>query len=228
MTQTLTSSFNFKLLHEDTKTRARVGRIQTPHGVFETPVFMPVGTRGTVKALTPRDLEEAGTEILLSNAYHLYIRPGIHIISQAGGLHRFMGWKKPILTDSGGFQVFSLSRVRQISEEGVRFHSHFDGRDTFLTPENVIEMQETLGSDIAMVFDECPPATSDRKKIQSSVDLTLRWAVRCKKRHHNEGQALFGIIQGGVFSDLRLQSLERTLEIGFDGYAIGGAFGRRA
>lgn len=201
---------------------ARTGRVRTAHGSFETPVFMPVGTQGTVKALTPRDLHEAGAGIILGNTYHLYIRPGIDIIKQFGGLHAFMGWDGPILTDSGGFQVFSLSRLRKISEEGARFHSHFDGREVFLTPEKVIEIQEAIGSDIAMIFDECPPATKDRRKLRESLELTLRWSVRARKHHRLAGQALFGIIQGGVYPDLRLESLKRTVEIGFDGYALGG------
>ena len=215
-------TFNFKITSKDVHTSARTGAVQTAHGSFETPVFMPVGTQGTVKALTPKDLTDLGAEIILSNAYHLYIRPGIDIIKQFGGLHRFMGWRGPILTDSGGYQVFSLSRMRKITEDGAKFHSHFDGQEIFLTPEKVIEIQETIGSDIAMIFDECPPATKDRKKIQESLDLTLRWAARAKKHHQLESQALFGIIQGGFFPDLRKESLERTVAIGFDGYALGG------
>ncbi len=197
---------------------------------------MPVGTGGTVKALTPRDLEETGATIILSNAYHLYIRPGIDIIREAGGLHRFMGWPHPILTDSGGYQVFSLSRLRRITEDGVTFNSPFDGSEIFLSPEKVIEIQEAIGSDIAMVFDECPPPTKDKKKIQESLDLTIAWSKRAKKHHRRacrlpagqagqaglETQALFGIVQGGIFSDLRRESLARTVEIGFDGYAVGG------
>ena len=183
---------------------------------------MPVGTQAAVKALTPRDLRELEAEIILSNAYHLYIRPGIDIITQFGGLHRFMGWDGPILTDSGGYQVFSLSRLREITEEGVRFHSHFDGREIFLTPEKVIEIQEAIGSDIAMAFDECPPPARNREKIRESLERTLRWSERAKKRRRLESQALFGIIQGGIFPELRRESLERTVEIGFDGYAVGG------
>ncbi len=214
--------FNFDVTARDPATNARTGKIATAHGTFETPVFMPVGTQGTVKALTPRDLQEAGATILLANSYHLYIRPGIDIIRQAGGLHRFMGWPGPILTDSGGYQVFSLSRLRKISEDGVRFHSHFDGQEIFLTPEKVIEIQEAIGSDIAMIFDECPPATKDWDKIKESLELTLRWSERAKQHHRCESQALFGIVQGGVFEDLRRESLERTLALDFDGIALGG------
>ncbi len=214
--------FGFEVLHEDKHTHARVGKVRTAHGVFETPVFMPVGTQGTVKAVTPRDLKEAGSEIILSNTYHLYIRPGTDIIKHFGGIHRFMSWPGPVLTDSGGFQVFSLSKMREITEEGARFRSHFDGREVFLSPENVMEIQEILGSDIAMIFDECPPPTPDKERIRKSLELTLRWAARCKKHHKLESQALFGIVQGGFFPDLRLESLERTVEIGFDGYALGG------
>ncbi len=212
----------FSVECRDSKSAARVGSYSTAHGTFETPVFMPVGTQGTVKALTPKDLHESGAEIILANTYHLYIRPGIDIIQAFGGLHRFMGWDKPILTDSGGFQVFSLSRLRRITEEGASFHSYFDGREIFLSPEKVMDIQAALNSDIAMIFDECPPPTKDRKKIRESLELTLRWADRAKRHHRLEHQALFGIVQGGTFVDLRLESLERTAEIGFDGYALGG------
>lgn len=215
-------TFNFKVTAKDSQTNARTGIVHTAHGSFETPVFMPVGTQATVKALTPRDLKEVGSEIILSNTYHLFVRPGMEILQQFGGLHKFMGWEGPILTDSGGYQVFSLSRLRKITEEGVSFHSHFDGKEIFLSPEKVMEIQEIIGSDIAMIFDECPPPTKDRKKIQSSMELTLRWAARAKKYHRLEWQALFGIIQGGFFTDLRKESLERTVEIGFPGYALGG------
>lgn len=213
---------SFSVQSRDPLSQARTGMMMTAHGSFETPAFMPVATQGSVKAVMPRDLKEAGTQIILSNAYHLYIRPGIDIISQFGGLHRFMGWDGPILTDSGGYQVFSLSRLREISEAGVKFFSHFDGSEIFMTPERVIEIQEAIASDIAMVFDECPPATKDREKIRRAVEMTLLWAERSKKHHRLSSQALFGIIQGGVFEDLRLESLERTVAIGFDGYALGG------
>ena len=219
-----TSLFQFEIKEQDPKAHARTGMIHTAHGSFHTPAFMPVGTQGTVKALTPRDLEEAGAEIILANAYHLFIRPGIEIIQEAGGLHKFMGWPKPILTDSGGYQVFSLSRLRKISEEGVSFQSYFDGREIFLTPEKVIEIQEALGSDIAMVFDECPPYSQDKRVIKKSLDLTVKWAKRARASRQREEQALFGIIQGGIFKDLRRESLERTVELDFDGYALGGLF----
>jgi queuine tRNA-ribosyltransferase len=216
------TKFKFELQTTDKKTKARTGKVTTPHGDFETPVFMPVGTQGSVKALMPRDIKELGAEIILSNAYHLYIRPGTEIIKKLGGLHKFMGWDRPILTDSGGFQVFSLSKLRNITEDGVTFNSHFDGREIHLTPEKVVDIQEALGSDIAMIFDECPAATKDKKLIEKAVNITLRWAKRAKKHHTLNTQALFGIIQGGTFKDLRKQSLEETLAIGFDGYALGG------
>ncbi len=214
--------FGFEVTAKDRSCGARTGRVKTAHGEFLTPVFMPVGTQGTVKGLLPRDLQDLGAEIILSNTYHLYIRPGIDIIRQAGGLHRFMGWPGPILTDSGGYQVFSLSRLRQITEEGVSFRSHFDGREIFLSPESVMDIQEVIGSDIAMIFDECPPATKDPKRIREACDITTRWAQRAKKHHRLKQQALFGIIQGGVFPDLRLEHMKQITDIGFDGYALGG------
>lgn len=214
----------FEIRAYDPQTHARMGIVRTAHGEFRTPVFMPVGTQGSVKGLTPHDLEGIGTEIVLSNAYHLFVRPGIETIQEAGGLHAFMGWRKPILTDSGGYQIFSLSRLRKLSEEGVSFQSHFDGRGIFLTPERVIQIQEALGSDIAMVLDECPPYSCDREKIKDSMELTVKWARRAKVSHTRQNQALFGIIQGGIFIDLRRESLERTVEIDFDGYALGGVF----
>ncbi len=216
------TQFGFEVTSRDPNTHARTGIVHTAHGSFETPVFMPVGTQGTVKGITPRDVEETGAEIILGNTYHLYIRPGIDIIRKFGGLHRFMGWNKPILTDSGGFQVFSLSRLREITEEGAVFQSHVDGARICLTPEKVIEIQEAIGSDIAMIFDECPPPTKDREIIRKSLEVTLRWSKRAQAHRKRPDQALFGIVQGGTFMDLRLESLERTVEMGFDGYALGG------
>ncbi len=214
--------FGFEVHSRDSSCHARTGKVRTAHGDFLTPVFMPVGTQATVKGLLPRDLEDLGAQIILSNTYHLYIRPGIDIIRQAGGLHRFMGWSGPILTDSGGYQVFSLSRLRQISEEGVSFRSHFDGSEIFLGPEVVMDIQEVIGSDIAMIFDECPPATKDKARIREACEITLRWAERAKKHHKLKSQALFGIVQGGVFPELRLEHLKGIKDIGFDGYALGG------
>lgn len=210
----------FKILAEEGQ--ARAGVFETAHGSVETPVFMPVGTQGTVKGLLPRDLSEMGTSILLGNTYHLFVRPGTEILKKFGSLHKFMGWNGPILTDSGGYQVFSLNKLRKLTEEGVRFSSHVDGAEIFLTPEKVMEIQADIGSDIAMVFDECPPATNDRPVVESAVERTLRWSRRAKDCHKLKTQALFGIVQGGVFEDLRKHSLEKTVEIGFDGYALGG------
>lgn len=213
---------SFQLSRKDSTTEARLGTVHTIHGCVQTPAFMPVGTQGTVKTLSPRDLEEIGAEIILANAYHLYIRPGIDTIRDAHGLHGFMGWAKPILTDSGGYQVFSLARLRSISDEGVRFHSHFDGREIFLTPEMVLKAQEDLGSDIAMVLDECPPHDASRVQVEAALRRTIEWARRSRKTREKEGQLVFGIVQGGSFFDLRKRSLEETVELGFDGYAIGG------
>ncbi len=213
---------SFQLIQKDSQTQARLGKVQTAHGTFETPMFMPVGTQATVKTLAPKDLEELGAEIILSNTYHLYIRPGIDIIKEAGGLHKFMGWSKPILTDSGGYQVFSLARLREITDEGTRFHSHFDGREIFLTSEEVMKAQAALGSDIAMIFDECPPHGASHAQVQEAVRRTIHWAKRAKGVRQNEKQIVFGIIQGGGFLDLRKDSLDQTVEIGFDGYALGG------
>lgn len=201
--------------------RARAGLIETPRGPIHTPIFMPVGTLGTVKAMTPEELREIGAEIILGNTYHLHLRPGDELIAQLGGLHRFMNWDRPILTDSGGFQVFSLAKLGRRSEEGVRFQSHIDGSPIWLTPEISIQIQENLGSDIMMVFDECPELPATRERLQESLELTTRWARRCKEARKTD-QALFGIVQGGGDVDLRHQSLEQLTEIGFDGYALGG------
>ncbi|MEZ4600511.1 MAG: tRNA guanosine(34) transglycosylase Tgt [Syntrophotaleaceae bacterium] len=217
------TAFSFDLLQQDKTTGARRGRVGTRRGVIETPVFMPVGTQGTVKAILPETLQEEGADILLANTYHLYLRPGHERIRDLGGLHRFMNWNRPILTDSGGFQVFSLGKLRKISEEGVRFQSHLDGSTHLLTPELSIAVQEALGADIVMAFDECIPYPSPRGYVAESTALSGRWALRCKQALRREnGAALFGIVQGGMFPDLRAKSAEELLEIGFDGYALGG------
>ena len=211
------------LIHQDTTTSARVGKIQTAHGVVNTPIFMPVGTRGTVKACTPETLSEhIQAEIILANTYHLYLRPGHEIVQEAGGLHAFMGWHRPILTDSGGFQVFSLGPLRKITEEGVAFRSTIDGTEHFISPERSIEIQNALGADIIMAFDECPALPNDYTYLKDSMEMTLRWAERCRKAHRNSDQLLFGIVQGGMERDLRQASIDGTVSMGFPGYAIGG------
>ena len=212
--------FKFNILAEDGK--SRVAEYKTPHGIIETPVFMPVGTQATVKAMEPERLKEIGVSIILSNTYHLMLRPGEAIIQKLGGLHHFMNWNRPVLTDSGGYQVFSLASLRRVKEEGVFFQSHLDGHKILLTPERSIEIQEALGADIMMCFDECPSYPATEKEIEHSLDLSLRWALRCKKKKSISSQALFGIIHGGIYPALRCQSLERLCEIGFDGYALGG------
>ncbi|AVQ17518.1 tRNA-guanine transglycosylase [Fusobacterium gonidiaformans 3-1-5R] len=210
---------------EMTDGKARAGKIQTPHGIIETPVFMPVGTQATVKAMTKEELDDIGTQIILGNTYHLFLRPGDDLIDRLGGLHQFMSWKKPILTDSGGFQVFSLGALRKIKEEGVYFSSHIDGSKRFISPEKSIEIQNHLGSDIAMLFDECPPGLSTREYLIPSIERTTRWAKRCVEAHQKaDKQGLFAIVQGGIYEDLRQKSLEELLEMDehFSGYAIGG------
>jgi queuine tRNA-ribosyltransferase len=199
-----------------------LGRCQTAHGVFHTPAFIPVGTQGTVKALTPEDLREMGTEIILSNTYHLYLRPGHHRIQRLGGLHRFMHWDYPLLTDSGGFQVFSLNSLVKISEEGVQFQSHLDGSRHEITPEKAMEIQEALGADIILCLDECTPYPAGHGEAERSMQLTLNWSRRCRDSRRREDQALFGIVQGGMFPDLRRRCVEALRGMGFDGYAIGG------
>jgi len=199
-----------------------VGEAVTAHGGFETPVFMPVGTQATVKALSPEELEAIGARIILSNTYHLYLRPGHGIVERMGGLHRFMHWDRPILTDSGGFQVYSLSKLRKISEEGVTFQSHIDGSSHFIGPEEAIRIQKALGSDIIMAFDECVSYPADYKYVLDSVRLTSLWAARCLEEKRGENQDLFGIVQGGMYSDLRERSARELVEMGFDGYALGG------
>lgn len=202
--------------------RARLGRVTLAHGTVDTPVFMPVGTQATVKAMAPEELERIGSQIILSNTYHLYLRPGHDVVREAGGLHRFMNWNHPILTDSGGFQVFSLEGMRKIEEGGVRFQSHIDGSKHYFTPERVMEIEQALGADIAMAFDECAPWPSDKKYVEQALNRTTRWARRCKEAHHRQDQALFGIVQGGTFADLRRRSAVELMEIDFPGYGIGG------
>ncbi len=212
----------YELLHEDKNTGARRGIVHTPHGDIQTPVFMPVGTQATVKSMTPEELKEIGAQIILSNTYHLYLRPGQDIVKEAGGLHNFMKWDRPILTDSGGFQVFSLGDLRTISEEGVEFKSHLDGSKLFFSPESVMKTEEDLGADIIMAFDECCPYPSTYEYTKNSMERTTRWAKRCKEAHVTENQALFGIIQGGFYEDLRKKSAEDLIELDLPGYAIGG------
>jgi queuine tRNA-ribosyltransferase len=226
-------SFAFRVTHTDG--RARAGVLSTPHGDVDTPAFMPVGTLGAVKAVTHRDVESTGAQILLSNTYHLYLRPGDDLIARRGGLHRFIGWTKPILTDSGGYQVFSLAERRVITEEGARFRSHLDGSEHQLTPEKAADIQAQLGSDISMVFDECLALPAETAAVRASMQRTLRWACRARERFvalrdgrvpgvvvTNPGQAQFGIVQGGVHLDLREESAKETVAIGFEAYAIGG------
>ncbi|WP_019533517.1 tRNA guanosine(34) transglycosylase Tgt [Paenibacillus ginsengihumi] len=202
---------------------ARLGRVHTPHGTIETPAFMPVGTQATVKTMSPEELKQMDAQIILSNTYHLFLRPGHEIVSRAGGLHGFMNWDRPILTDSGGFQVFSLSEMRKISEEGVEFRSHLNGDRLFISPEKSIEIQNALGSDIMMAFDECPPYPAEHSYAKQSLERTTRWAERCLKAHARPGeQALFAIVQGGMYADLRKQSVAELTSMDFPGYAIGG------
>ncbi len=229
----------FEVRATDKSTRARSGRLKTEHGLIETPAFMPVGTQGSVKAVSSRELRELNTQIVLGNAYHLFVRPGLEVIRHLGGLHSFMNWDGPILTDSGGYQIFSLAKLRKITEEGVHFQNHVDGTPAFISPEIAMEIQAALGSDIAMVLDECPPWPCDYDYAARSIEMTARWAARCKRsveagvspaRSNNAAdtaaatadQLLFGIVQGATFPELRKQSALATVEIGFDGYAIGG------
>lgn len=227
--------FKFEILKKSNQSKARIGKIYTDRGIINTPVFMPVGTLATVKSMSPRDLCEIGAEIILGNTYHLNLRPGPELIQQAGGLHQFMGWDKPILTDSGGFQVYSLSHMRKVTDAGVEFTSHIDGKKHFLTPQKVIEIQAALGSDILMPLDECVPHPCEKKQAREAVERTTRWAreSKCqiqsaksqtipKVQLSNSKTVLFGIIQGNIFTDLRRQSAEEIVEIGFPGYAVGG------
>jgi queuine tRNA-ribosyltransferase len=217
---------HLEVLCTDLVSRARRGRLKTAHGVIETPVFMPVGTQGTVKATTPTELSEVGAQVILGNTYHLFLRPGLEVIQHAGGLHKFMGWDRPILTDSGGFQVFSLSKLRRITEEGVHFNSHIDGSPCFLSPEISMQVQQTLGSDIVMAFDECPPYPCEYDYAANSLDRTLRWAHRCRAwaelKRNRTTPLVFGIVQGGIYQDLREKSARGLVDLDFDGYAIGG------
>ena len=229
--ETLTLDILFKILHKDSASQARQGCLETAHGIIDTPIFMPVGTQATVKSVSPHELEDLGAQIILGNTYHLFVRPGTKTIKELGGLHSFMNWRKPILTDSGGFQVWSLAKMRKITEEGVQFQNHLDGANTFIGPETSMEIQAALGSDIAMLFDECPPYPCDIDYASKSNKLTLRWAERCKEwamKHEpvaggtSEKQLHFGIVQGSVYSELREESAKGLVEIGFDGYAVGG------
>lgn len=215
-------SDTFSVIHKDVNCGARLGSLKTEHGVIDTPIFMPVGTHATVKAMTPENLYAVEAQIILANTYHLYLRPGHQLIEKLGGLHKFMNWNSPILTDSGGFQVFSLGELRKIREDGVTFQSHLDGSYHLLTPEKSTQIQEALGADIIMCFDECPPATADYNYVERSLAMTTRWAQRCKNSHSRKGQQLFGIIQGGMNHNLRARSLNDICSIGFDGYALGG------
>lgn len=214
--------FSFTVTHHDRKTRARCGRIITPRGMIPTPAFMPVGTQGTVKALTPEMLKDCGATIILANTYHLYLRPGHKLISSLGGLRKFINWSGPILTDSGGFQIYSLGELRSVSDGGVVFRSHIDGSSHTLTPEGVVEIQRALGSDIMMVLDECVPYPVSRREAETSLNRTVKWAKRCKDVHHGGGNALFGIVQGSTYLDLREKCIDSLVALDFDGYALGG------
>ncbi|MFZ5965746.1 MAG: tRNA guanosine(34) transglycosylase Tgt [Bacillota bacterium] len=213
----------YELIKECKQSGARLGLLHTPHGTIETPVFMPVGTQATVKAMTPEELKDINAHIILSNTYHLYLRPGHKLVEKAGGLHKFMNWDRSILTDSGGFQVFSLGDLRKITEEGVEFRSHLDGSKHFISPEKAIEIENALGADIIMAFDECAPYPADKTYVKNSLERTTRWAKRCKDGHKKPDiQGLFGIIQGGMYKDLREQSAKEIIELDFPGYAVGG------
>lgn len=216
-------AIKYELLKEAKDSKARLGLLHTPHGVIETPTFMPVGTRATVKAMTPDEVKDLGAQIILGNTYHLYLKPGHELVKEAGGLHKFMNWKGPILTDSGGFQVFSLGDLRKITEEGVVFRSHIDGSKHFISPEKSIEIQNALGSDIMMCFDECTPYPATYEYAKHSMERTTRWAQRCKDYHQDlDKQGLFGIVQGGMYKDLREISAKDLVAMDFPGYAVGG------
>ena len=216
------AAITYELIKKDEATGARAGVLHTPHGSFPTPIFMPVGTQATVKAVSPDELKELGAGIILSNTYHLFLRPGMELVREAGGLHKFMHWDRGILTDSGGFQVFSLGELRKISEEGVMFRSHIDGSKQFLSPEISVEVQTALGSDIVMAFDECVPYPADYDYAKQSLARTLRWAKRCKDAMTRDDQGLFGIVQGGMYEELRIESAKALVEMDFPGYAVGG------
>ena len=220
----MSSPITYELIKQDAKTGARRGRIHTPHGDIETPVFMPVGTQATVKAMTPEELKDmVNAKIILSNTYHLFLRPGDELVRDAGGLHSFMHWDRPILTDCGGFQVFSLAKLRDISEEGVKFKSHLDGSELFISPEISIKIQNNLGADIIMAFDECVPYPADYEYTKASMERTTRWAKRSLEAHQKKDtQGLFGIVQGGMYKDLREQSAKDLVAMDFQGYAVGG------
>ncbi|MDZ4230633.1 MAG: tRNA guanosine(34) transglycosylase Tgt, partial [Dehalococcoidales bacterium] len=212
----------FTLRKMDTKDGARAGELRTPHGVVPTPVFLPVGSQGTVKTLTPAEVKGLGMNMLLTNTYHLYLRPGISVIEKMGGLHKFMAWDGAILTDSGGYQIFSLAPLRRITDDGAVFRSHIDGSEHLITPEMAVRFQEELGADIIMVLDECPAHDASREKVQQAVQRTHRWAERCRETHRRDDQALYAIVQGGIFPELRRQSAEFLTSLDFPGYAIGG------
>ena len=218
----MSQPFSYEVTHICRQSGARLGVLHTPHGDIPTPIYMPVGTSACVKAMTPREMEEIGTKILLSNTYHLHLRPGEDLVREAGGLHAFMDWHGPILTDSGGFQVFSLAGIRKIKEEGVTFRSHLDGSKQFIGPEESMAIQEALGSDIAMAFDVCSAYPCDYDKAKQNMELTHRWAERCQKAHTREDQALFGIVQGAFYKDLRVESAKALAGMDFIGYGIGG------
>ena len=218
----MSKPFEFELLHVCKQTGARRGRLHTPHGVIETPIFMPVGTQATVKTMSPHELKDCGAQIILSNTYHLHLRPGEDLIDRAGGLHKFMNWDRPILTDSGGFQVFSLADLRKLNERGVEFRSHLDGSLRFISPEVSVGIQEALGSDIAMQFDECSPYPCDYTRAKDAMHRTLRWLERCMKAKKREDQALFGIVQGAFYSDLRIECAKEMAKLDLPGFGIGG------
>ena len=218
----MSNPITFELIKTCKQSGARLGVVHTPHGDIPTPIYMPVGTQATVKAMTPREMTEIGTKIMLSNTYHLHLRPGEELVNEAGGIHKFMSWDKPVLTDSGGFQVFSLAALRKITEEGVSFRSHLDGSKRFISPEVSMDIQMALGSDIAMAFDVCSPYPCDHRTAEEAMHRTHRWAERCKKHHTRQDQALFGIVQGAFYDDLRIESAKTLADMDFPGYGIGG------